>query len=350
MATLTFKNSQIIGCSITLGEVKHCIDEEPYYYENDPTLLKRLKNNIGFETRYTAKPQTTTADLCLNASLRLLKALNFDAKNLDAIISVTQTSDYIMPGNAHVLHKMLECPTTTATYDLNHGCSGFIQGLSLAYSLASSGLENILLVAGDTLSKKVDPNDRTLAPLFGDAGSAILIRHTDKTFPSFFLLGADGQGLEKMYIPAGGCRFPESQAAAQQKSNQLFMDGFGIFQFSMQRQPEAMTEILSFADKKLEAIDYFLFHQANRYIVRTISSKAGIPAKKVPDYIFSRYGNLNSASIPALLCADLASTLINEKSLVLMQGFGIGLSWGACITTLDHIVGLTPVCLGAANA
>jgi len=304
-------------------------------------------------TRYVAADGTTTADLCIEAAGKLLDTLQLSVDAIHCIIFVTQTPDYLMPGNAHVVHREMGFPASTGTLDCNMGCSGFVHGLGVAASLIGQGMGNVLLLAGDTLSKKVDQHDRTLAPLFGDAGSATLISHARGADPMHFLFGADGSGLETMCIPAGGCRAsmrPGHASAEAPPRDTVSMNGFGMFQFAMTRQPQALADALAYAGVTADEIDYFLLHQANRYIVRTITGKAGIPEAKAPADIFTRFGNLNAASIPAIVCADLADTLRHGTVRVLLQGFGVGLAWGACVTTLDKVTCLPPCRRGDAHA
>lgn len=341
MATLIIPDVKILGSSLVLGELKRDFADEPQYYDNDPATLRRLCHTIGFGTRQVADAATTTADLCHAAAVRLLAALPCRAEEVGAIVFVTQTPDYLMPGDAHVLHARLGLSDYAAAYDLEMGCSGYVYGLSLAAMLASHNIGKVLLLAGDTLSKMTNAKDRTTAPLFGDAGSATLLDYAPAAQPMHFLLRARGSGLEKMYVPGGGARHAEA-GNSKKTDNHVHMDGFGIFDFTMREQPVALRDILSNAGKGLSDIDYVIMHQANRYIVETITRKAGIARDKAPCDIFSRYGNLNSASIPGVLCGSLARELAGRKAQVVLQGFGIGLSWGACQCELDRIVCIEP--------
>ncbi len=352
MARFILNNIRLAGCSLVLGQDEHTIDDEPEYYNHDPAQLEKLKKMIGFGTRFTAQEGTTTCDLCEQAARDLLTAMGLAAADIGAIISVTQTPDYPMPGNAHVLHGRLGLPKETPALDVAMGCSGFVYGLWLAGMMASSGAGRVLLVAGDTLSRTANKHDRTTAPLFGDAGSAAIIEASPNAGDMHFILCADGTQVEKMYVPAGGGRTPSTPATRQETAfddsgmrsqEDLFMDGFGIFTFTMTEQPPLLKAILEFSHKTEEDIDYFILHQANKYIVETITKKAGIPAAKAPADIFSRFGNQNSASIPGVLCGALADAVTEAKLEVVLQGFGIGLSWGACQLALDHPICLPPV-------
>ncbi|MBO5738835.1 ketoacyl-ACP synthase III [bacterium] len=351
MSNSIIKNMKIAGISVVLGENKKNFINEPEYYNNDEKQLAKLKKMIGFDTRYWANPQTTTADLCQEATKKLIKEMNINISNIDAIISVTQTPDYYMPGNAHVIHRNLGFEKDTLAMDLEFGCSGYIYGLWTAGMMLNSGLKRILLLAGDTLSKVANKKDRTEAPLFGDTGSATIIEFDEKAKESYFILKSNGVGIENMLQPAGAYRNPSTEETRKEVADaegnirtqeNIYMNGFEIFNFTLTEQPKLLNEILKFADKTKEEIDYFILHQANVYIVETILKKAGIPFEKAPSRIFEKYGNQNSASIPSAICSDLSECFKDKDKQALLQGFGIGLSWGACITNLNNTICIKP--------
>ncbi len=336
--------------AIVVGENEINIDSEPDYYQNDPALLERLKKTVGLGKRFWTNPETTTCDLCFSAAKKLIAALNIEANTIDAVISVTQTPDYFMPGNAHILHKNLGLEKSAIAYDLEFGCSGYIYGLWTAAMMLNSGMKRILLVSGDTLSKVANKKDRTEAPLFGDAGSATIIDFDASAREIYFILKSDGNGVEHMLQPAGAYRNPSTPETKIEKTfedggircdENIFMNGFEIFNFTLTEQPQLLDEILEFSGKSKQDIDYFVMHQANVYIVETIMRKAKIPAEKSPSKVFSKFGNQNSASIPGTICSELSEAFAEKKQVVL-QGFGIGLSWGACQLELENVKILKP--------
>lgn len=358
MAKSIFKNVSIKGVSIVLGEEKKVFANEPEYYNNDEEQLAKLKKMIGFDTRYWSKPETTTADLCRQAAKNLLEKLNIDKNTVDAIISVTQTPDYYMPGNAHVIHRDMGFPKETAAFDMEFGCSGYVYGLWSAFMMINSGLKRVLLLTGDTLSKSANKKDRTEAPLFGDSGSATVIEYDENAGDAYFMLKSDGNGIESMLQPAGAYRTPSTDETRKEIADKngnirsqenIYMNGFEIFNFTLSEQPKLMNEILEFSNTTKEDIDYFVLHQANVYIVETILKKAKIPFEKAPSKIFAKYGNQNSASIPSAICEDLRDRFNDGAKKVLMQGFGIGLSWGACVLDMKDTVCLQPEIYGGAD-
>lgn len=353
MADFFFKHAQIKGMSVTLGEERHSFDDEPLYWNNNETLCKRLKKMIGFGDRYWAKPETTSADLCCDAAARLLDAMKIYAEDIDAIISVTQTPDYLMPGNAHVLHERLKLPKSCTALDIELGCSGFLFALQNAYMMIECGAKRVLIVAGDTLSKTVNAKDRTEAPLFCDVGSACIVeRGKDETY-SYFSLRSDGTGVQKMLQPAGGYRIASTEETRKEKADKegnirsdenFYMNGLEVFNFTLSEQPPLLRDILKQSRKTKEEIDYFVFHQGNSYIVENLAKNLKLPPEKVP-VVFPEYGNQSCASVPGTICAALPDKLSDKKQMI-FQVFGIGLSWGACQLELNDPTILPPVIYG----
>ncbi len=353
MADFCFKHAQIKGMSVTLGEERHSFNDEPLYWNNNELLCKRLKKTIGFGNRYWSKPETTAADLCYDAAIRLFNAMNIKPESFDAIISVTQTPDYLMPGNAHVLHELLALPKSCAALDIELGCTGFLFALQNAYMMIECGAKRVLIVAGDTLSKTINSKDRTEAPLFSDVGSACIVdRENDETC-SYFSLCSDGKGVQKMLQPAGGYRVPSTEETRKEKSDKegnirsdenFYMNGLEVFNFTLSEQPPLLRNILEQSRKTKEEIDYYILHQGNSYIVENLAKNLKLPSEKVP-VIFPEYGNQSCASIPGTVCAALSDKLSDKKQMI-FQAFGIGLSWGACQLELNNPTVLRPVVYG----
>lgn len=346
-----FNNIKITSISTVLGENQINFYDQPQYWGHNQTQYEKLRKTIGFNSRYVADNSTTTFDLSYAAAKRLIDFKNVDISDIDAIISITQTPDYKTPGNAYLLHKKLKMKNTTAAFDLTLGCSGYIYGLFFSYSLINSGLKKVLLVTGDTLSKAIHPNDKSEAPLFGDGASATIIEYTDENTPSFFILNSDGNGYKHLYQPAGGYRLPNNSETRQEYTDtdnnvrcaeNLYINGFEIFKFTLSEQPKMLQKILDFSNQTKNDIDLFFIHQANSYIVKTLANNLKFDIEKTPYDSFSKFGNLNSASIPAAICDKYPDKIIDNKISVL-QGFGVGLSWGICCLNLKGVTCLKPI-------
>jgi 3-oxoacyl-[acyl-carrier-protein] synthase-3 len=292
---------------------------------------------LGLKQRRVAAPGVTALDLCADAAARLLNELGVDATSLDALIFVTQTPDHPQPNNASLLHGRLGLSKSAAAYDLSMGCSGWVYGLhQAALHCAHGGAARVLLCAGDTLSRLTNPGDRATDPIFGDAGSAVLIEKTGRSAPMHFVLGTDGSGAEAIRVSQGGARQPAGDLAEQTDADgnrrhaaNLCMNGADVFSFTLREVPAAIATVLRQAGWEAANTDALVLHQANTFILQSLGKKTGYAEGQVPTGAFERYGNQSSASIPAALIEGLGGRLESESLRVVGCGYGVGLSWGA---------------------
>ena len=336
---------RITGVVSCVPTQEKCIDDELDLFGGNEKQLARLKKTIGLHKRRVVDDSTTAADLCEQAGVELLKKSSVDASQLDAIIFVTQTPDYLQPCNAAVLHGRMGFSKDCAALDVNLGCSGYVYGLWLAHTMiASGGCERVLLFAGDTISRLVHPKDRAVAPLFGDGGSATLLQKSEGASATYFSLQSDGSGYDNLIVPAGGARCPRSEETSEvsedgagnfRSPENLFMDGAEIFNFSITEEPRSVTDLLEYAQLDSEAVDHFVFHQANRYVLTNIAKRLKIDVAKVPMQTVERFGNQSSASIPSAICGELAEELKGGSTKkILLSGFGVGLSWASVVVDI----------------
>ncbi len=351
MPKCQFQKARVGGIVTCVPQIEKCINDERDLFGGNEKQISRLKKTIGLDRRRVVDQNTTAADLCEAAALHLLKASEIELKSIDALVFVTQTPDFPQPCNAAILHGRLKLPSTVAALDVNLGCSGYVYGLWLAHMMVENGgCENVLLLAGDTISRLVSPRDRATAPLFGDGGSATIITRSVSSLSAWFILNTDGGGARNLIVPAGGQRCPKSPATSIESEDDagnfrtpenLFMDGTEIFNFSITEEPRAVQELVDYSGIDFQTIDYFVFHQANRYILKNIAKRLKIEVEKVPMKTVEQYGNQSSASIPSALCGELGSVLLDgDSKKCLLSGFGVGLSWASCLLTLGDL----PIC------
>lgn len=301
---------------------------------------ERVVRNIGIETRRICSEWQYFSDLAVDATERLLAELQWERDEIDALIVVTQSPDYLIPGTAIILQDRLGLKTGTIAFDINLGCSAYPFGLHVLGSMmASGGIRKALLLVGDKAASVVEP-------LFSDAGTATALVHDPDAPPMYFDLNSDGSGYQAIMLPAGGHREPYGiQHTVPFKDNDgiwrspsaLILDGPAVLSFSTQRVPPAVRDLLAFAECPIGDIDFFVFHQANRMINETIRKKLGLDSEKVPSTLHD-FGNTSGASIPVTMTARLRDALLSGKQKVLMSGFGIGLSWGSCIIDIENAV------------
>lgn len=344
MPSAKFNNVRIAGIHSTVGNVVRYLDDDKDLFASSPGQINRIRKAIGLNRRCVVDESTTTLDLCRQSAKALLDRLSYGADEIDGLIFVTQTPDYFQPCNAAILHGELGLHSTTAAFDLNLGCSGYVYGLYVASSLLSSGgCRRILLLAGDTMSRCVNPKDRSVAILFGDAGSATILERAQGSFPSWFALHSNGRKCDAIKIPAGGFRLPRSEATAEEATdddgntrslNDLLMDGAEVFNFSIGVEPDSIREILEYADYGIDQVDSIVFHQANKYIISNIARRLKIPLDKVPCETVGKYGNQSSASIPVTICDSLRER--GTEITLILSGFGVGLSWATGLVKMNE--------------
>ena len=291
--------------------------------------VKKIIKNIGVETRHIASATQTTSDLCYESAVRVIKKLDWEPESIGALIFVSQTPDYQLPATACVLQAKLGLSKSTIAFDVNLGCSGYVYGLYLASSLINSGVERVLLLVGDTISKIVNKDDRSTGLLFGDAGTATALQKKVGTKLNF-TLGSDGTGFE--HIIAKDKSIQDS-AERGMSSAYLSMDGGEVFQFTLATVPEMLNGFMAELGVESTEINACIYHQANRFMLKHLSKKSGFTSEQVPLSIVE-YGNTSSASIPLTLC----SQNIPNRNKILMAGFGVGLSWGAVYADLSETV------------
>jgi len=235
---------------------------------------------------------------------------------------------------------------------VNLGSSGYVYGLWLASMMASSTGGKILLLAGDTSSRMVSPGDQSLALLFADAGTATGVEPAPGAGKVPFELGSDGSGWKNLIIPAGGFRNPHTPGTAVRRTcedgiprsdEDFFMDGAEVFAFTLRRVPPLVEAILRTAGAEKSSIDFFIFHQANRFILEHLAKKMKVPLEKVI-IALEQYGNTSSASIPlAITASDVRERIAAGGSRALLGGFGPGFSWGATIVDLGSSAICAPI-------
>lgn len=309
--------------------------------ENPDWNIQALKERIGVTQRHIARDDETALDLAFLACKEIFSK-NPELPNLiEGIIFCTQSGDYIMPPNACILHKMLNLPEEVFAFDFNLACSGYIYGLAIAQGLITIGMvKNILLVNADTYSKYIAKNDRSVRMLFGDGAAVSWIGPSDSNSGIVDVVcSTAGKYFDKFIIPAGGLRMPKSEKtnvpAADKSSNtrtleNIHMDGMGILSFVNSRVPQQVKKILARNKLNIEDIDLFIFHQASKMALDSLTRLLGINPEKVFKNI-AEVGNTVSASIPIALKDALGSGKLLPGHRVLLSGFGVGLSWATVI-------------------
>lgn len=283
-----------------------------------------IKTRTGIQQRRVSDENTATSDLAIVAAQKALASAKISAEDLDLIVVGTTSPDYLFPSVACILQNKLNAKKAAA-FDVSAACSGFNYALNVGNNFINNGVyKNILVVGADTLTKYLNWQDRGTCILFGDgAGAVVLTTSDDDTGIIANWLKAEGHLGDKLIMPGGGSRDPE-----EKNGRFITMDGKEVFKFAVRVLEESIAEVLKRANLKVEDIDLLIPHQANDRIIGHVVKKMKLPKEKV--YVnLQKYGNTSAASIPLALDEALAEGKIKKGDIIVLSGFGAGLTSGA---------------------
>jgi len=297
----------------------------------------KIEEKVGIRQRHIASENETALDLGYEAAKSVLQTFDKDA--VDFLLLCTQSPDYFLPTSACVLQEKLGLRKNIGAFDFNLGCSGFIYGLAIAKGFIKTGIaSNILLITSETYSKHMHPEDRANRSIFGDGAAATIIEKEDADKILEFEIGTDGSGMNNLIVTNGAMRHPYDE----QKTgviddggnffcaNNLYMNGPEIFNFTIQSIPRVVQNVLLKNNLTMDQVDYFIFHQANKFMLEYLRKKIKIPQEKFYNNILET-GNTVSATIPIALKDSVEKGLIHPGNKIMLVGFGVGYSWGATI-------------------
>lgn len=300
--------------------------------------VEKVAKKVGVNTRHLAAANETAGDMAEKAALRLFEEYNISPLEIDFILLCTQSPDYFLPSTACILQHKLGIPTTAGALDYNLGCSGCVYGMAMGKGLIAAGVaKNILLLTAETYNKYLHPSDKSNRSIFGDGASACLISTEGIAEIGEFALGTDGSGAGKLIVKTGAARqkYPTGYSEPDDEGHTkyddyLYMDGGGIFNFTLEALPVMIQQIWKKNGITKEDVDYYVFHQANKFMLNTIRKVCVLPKDKF--YInLEETGNTVSSTVMISLKNCLDSNIIAKGMKVMVAGFGVGLSWGGTV-------------------
>jgi 3-oxoacyl-[acyl-carrier-protein] synthase-3 len=335
-----FKSSGIGIAGIACAVPKNNVPVESFVSVFGEEVTSKFTSGTGIRATYKALQEQTASDLAVAAAQELFNHIDIAKSEIGAMFLVTQSPDYRRPSSASIVQLRLGLPIDCTCMEINLGCSGFVYGLQNAIAMMSaSDYKYGLLLMGETATKLVDPLDKSIVMMYGDAGAAILLERKDGVGITS-LLRSDGSRYKAIVLPAGGFRDMNPgherfmcSDGIERSLYDIFMDGTSVFSFSISDVPQAITDYLRLTETTVVDYNAFLFHQANQFIIKQLIRKMKLPKDQVP-LSLDRYGNTGGISIPLTLC-DAYGDKSGEKLKALICGFGIGLSWGVANIEVD---------------
>ena len=344
----TFSGKRITGMLGILPQNEIRFEDEVKNYTFPEKQTLRLKKVMGYEKHRVVKDATASSDLCVFGLKYLLEEGLISKGEIGAIVVVTSTPDYLMPNVSNIIQGECDLDNSVICIDVIQGCVGFLHGLLQAFMLLEHlGNKKVVVFTVDTLSKKVSTKDRNSYPLIGDAAGITIVENDLDSKDIYFNLYNDGRLREALMIPAGGSRLPSSTETSIMEDldndgnfrslNNLKMDGTEVFTFVQTAVPPLIEETLEFSNQNKDDIDWYLFHQPNKFMLKKLAEKLVVPYEKMPMNIVENFGNSSGATIPINIVHNLGEILIDNKYNCCLSAFGSGLTWGAMIIELGRM-------------
>lgn len=340
MPYFQFNNIKVSGvASAVPTEIVKVSDFASQYGED---YVTKFSASTGIKQFRRTKPHQTASDLCFVAAEKIISEKEVQREEIGALVFVAHSTDYRRPATACVLHKRLGLDKNCVAFDISLGCSAFVYGMQVVCSMmANSDFNKALLLVGESLTKMVNPKDKSVNMLFGDGGAAILLEKTEQVSTIKGILKTDGTGYKAIIAPGGGFRnidaptqdftWPDGNVRSLYNTN---MQGDDVFGFTISQVPRTIKEFLAKTEVDINSYDCLAFHQANKYISQMLCKKLKCSEDKMP-LCLDRFGNTSAPAIPLVLCDTYGSVDEDKELRVLACGFGVGLSWGVCSLTIN---------------
>lgn len=344
---LVFRGKKIEGLlGILPANERLFVDEMDQFDFPRPRSLK-LKEVMGYDRHRIVDGPVCVSDLAVHGFEHLFAQGLLGRDDFDALILVTQSPDYFMPATSNVIQGRLGLKHDLFCMDVNQGCAGFLIGLYQAFMLLEQpAIQRVALVNADVMSRKVCAGDRNSYPLIGDAASITLVGRSDDDTPIHANLKMDGSRRDALMIPAGGLREPSSAETrtphADAEGNlrardDLVMDGSAVFNFVQTEVPPMIEALLAATHTEAAAVDTYLFHQPNRFMLQKLADKLQVPYAKMPSNVVEHFGNSSGVTIPLALALNLRERVLRETLTAVLGGFGVGLTWSSMLLPLGPL-------------
>ena len=342
-----FKNKRISGILTILPKKAVKFEDEMGNYSFSPAKCMKLKLAMGYKEHRIAEPGQCSSDFCKYGLQYLFDNDLLKKDDIDALLFVSQSADYYMPPTSNILHGHFELKYDCLCMDINQGCAGFELGLIQAFMLLEQpAIKKVVLMNADVLSPKVSDQDRNSKPLIGDAAAITIVEKSDDDSTVYANIKMDGTGAFALNIPAGGFRMPstpetavmEQDAAGNFRSkDNLVMQGDDVFNFVQREVPPMIEHLYEQSGVGRNEVDWYMFHQPNKFMLHKLADKLGVPHEKMPANIVENFGNASGVTVPTCISYNLGDQLVEDKMRLCMAGFGVGLTWSSMMMEMGNL-------------
>ncbi len=341
-----FKGKRITSILGILPEKIGNFDDEVNNYSFPAKQTMRLKKVMGYNQHRLAKETSTVSDFAVYGLNYMLDNNWVKREEIGAVVTFTLCPDHFVPHISNIVQDKCDLSTDIICMDTAQGCCGFLLGLMQSFMLLEHMSDKkVVLINGDVLSHKISKRDRNDFPLIGD-GTTITVLENGGDDEIYYEMHNDGSRGDALKIPAGGFRMPstsETDIMIDQGDgnfralDNMHMDGSGVFNFVQTEVPPMIDSAFDRCGKKKEDIDWFLFHQPNKFMLQKLAQKTEIPEEKLPMNLVENFGNLSGACIPMTAIYNIKDEMVNKSLNCCLSAFGSGLAWGVMFMNLGPL-------------
>ena len=342
-----FKHKRVSGILTILPKKAVKFEDEMANYSFSPAKCMKLKLAMGYNEHRIAEPGQCSSDFCIHGLQYLFDNELLNKDDIDALLFVSQSADYYMPPTSNIIHGHFGLKQDCLCMDINQGCAGFELGLIQAFMLLDQpAINKVVLLNADILSPKVSDQDRNSKPLIGDAAAITIVEKCDSENTIYANIKMDGTGAMVLNIPAGGFRMPSTPETARMEQdsagnfrskNNLVMQGDEVFNFVQREVPPMIEHLYEQSGVERNDVDWYMFHQPNKFMLHKLADKLGVPHEKMPANIVENFGNASGVTVPTCISFNLGEQLVKGTMKLCLAGFGVGLTWSSIMLELGHL-------------
>jgi 3-oxoacyl-[acyl-carrier-protein] synthase-3 len=343
----TFHRKRISGILTVVPANERSFVEEMKNFNFPEARSLKLKEVMGYDKRRLVHPGVCVSDLSVFGLQQLFDRGLLKPDDIDVLLLVTVSPDHFMPPTSNIIQGRLGLKQDMLCLDVNQACAGFVIGLIQAFTLLEQeSIRKVVLINADVISRKASPRDRNIYPLVGDAAAITIVERDPQESIIYANTKTDGARAEALMIPAGGFRLPSTPETGTlqdvgdnnlRAKDHLYMDGTAIFNFVQVEIPPLIENLLARAGVSHEAVDYFLCHQPNRFMLQKLADKMKVPHAKMPNNVVQHFGNSGGATIPTSISFNLGPKLKTTRIRACLAGFGGGLAWASMLMSLGGL-------------
>jgi 3-oxoacyl-[acyl-carrier-protein] synthase-3 len=345
--TFRFRGKRITGILTVLPANERSFIEEMRNFDFPEARSLKLKEVMGYGTHRLVNDGVCVSDLAVFGLDYLFNKGWLGRDDFDALLLVTQSPDHFAPATSNIIQGRMNLKQDLLCLDINQGCAGFVVGLIQAFLLLEQeSVRKVVLINADVITRKVSPKDRNSYPLVGDGASITIVERDEEEGVINASLRMDGSRAGALTIPAGGFRMPSTAQTAVledvgdhnlRAKDHLCMDGSAVFNFVQVEMPPLIDSLLASAGVTMDWVDYFLFHQPNRFLLEKLADKMKVPYDKMPNNVVEHFGNSSGVTIPVVIAFNLAEQLKTGHCRACLAGFGVGLTWAGMLMRLGGL-------------